>query len=66
MPAERRRERILAFLNAQERTSVYELSRALDVSEVTVRKDLDQLEMQGLLSWVRGGAVVSGRGRLER
>jgi DeoR/GlpR family transcriptional regulator of sugar metabolism len=66
MPAERRRERILSFLNAQERTSVYELSRALDVSEVTVRKDLDQLEMQGLLTRVRGGAVVSGRGRLER
>ncbi|HET9493004.1 MAG TPA: DeoR/GlpR family DNA-binding transcription regulator [Chloroflexia bacterium] len=66
LPPEQRRERILAFLNAQERTSVYELSRALDVSEVTVRKDLDQLELQGLLTRVRGGAVVSGRGRLER
>ena len=63
---EQRREQILAFLNAQERTSVYELSQALDVSEVTVRKDLDQLELQGLLTRVRGGAVVSGRGRLER
>jgi DeoR/GlpR family transcriptional regulator of sugar metabolism len=66
MSPEQRRERILAYLSAQERTSVNELSRALDVSEVTVRKDLDQLEMQGLLTRVRGGAVVSGRGRLER
>ena len=66
LPPEQRRERILAFLNAQERTSVFELSQALDVSEVTVRKDLDQLELQGLLTRVRGGAVVSGRGRLER
>jgi DeoR/GlpR family transcriptional regulator of sugar metabolism len=63
---ERRREQILAYLSAHERTSVGELSQSLDVSEVTVRKDLDQLEAQGLLTRVRGGAVVSGRGRLER
>jgi DeoR/GlpR family transcriptional regulator of sugar metabolism len=63
---EQRREQMLAYLSAEERTSVNELSQALDVSEVTVRKDLDQLEQQGLLIRVRGGAVVSGRGRLER
>jgi DeoR/GlpR family transcriptional regulator of sugar metabolism len=63
---ERRREQILSYLSAQERTSVSELSQELGVSEVTVRKDLDQLEAQGLLTRVRGGAVVSGRGRLER
>ncbi|HKP53967.1 MAG TPA: DeoR/GlpR family DNA-binding transcription regulator [Chloroflexia bacterium] len=66
MSQERRREQILSYLSAQERTSVGELSQALGVSEVTVRKDLDQLEAQGLLIRVRGGAVVSGRGRLER
>jgi DeoR/GlpR family transcriptional regulator of sugar metabolism len=65
-PSDRRREQILAYLNAQERTSVGELSQVLGVSEVTVRKDLDQLEAQGVLTRVRGGAVVSGRGRLER
>jgi len=64
--SERRREQILAYLNARERTTVGELSTALGVSEVTVRKDLDQLEAQGFLTRVRGGAVVSGRGRLER
>ncbi len=63
---ERRREQILAYLSAQERTSVGDLSEALGVSEVTVRKDLEQLEAQGVLTRVRGGAVVSGRGRLER
>src|SRR2546421_5050187 len=66
MSPERRRERILAHLSAQDRTPVGELSQVLGVSEVTVRKDLDQLEAQGLLTRVRGGAVVSGRGRLER
>lgn len=63
---ERRREQILAYLSAQERTSVGDLSHSLGVSEVTVRKDLEQLEAQGMLTRVRGGAVVSGRGRLER
>lgn len=64
-PSERRREQILAYLNVRERTSVGELSQLLGVSEVTVRKDLDQLEAQGLLTRVHGGAIVSGRGRLE-
>jgi DeoR/GlpR family transcriptional regulator of sugar metabolism len=63
---ERRRDQILAYLSARDRTPVSELSQVLGVSEVTVRKDLDQLEAQGLLTRVHGGAVISGRGRLER
>lgn len=62
---ERRRDQILAHLGAHDRTSVSDLSQLLGVSEVTVRKDLDLLEAQGLLTRVHGGAVVSGRGRLE-
>jgi DeoR/GlpR family transcriptional regulator of sugar metabolism len=60
-----RREQILAYLSVRDRTSVGELSQVLGVSEVTVRKDLDVLESQGVLTRVHGGAVVSGRGRLE-
>jgi DeoR/GlpR family transcriptional regulator of sugar metabolism len=63
---ESRREQILAQLSVHDQTSVSELSQALGVSEVTIRKDLDALEAQGLLTRVHGGAVVSGRGRLER
>lgn len=62
---ERRRERILTHLSTHDRSSVSELSQMLGVSEVTVRKDLDQLESQGVLTRFHGGAVVSGRGRLE-
>lgn len=62
---ERRREQILAYLSTRDRCSVGELSQVLGVSEVTVRKDLDQLETQGVLTRIHGGAVVSGRGRLE-
>jgi len=65
MSPERRREQILAYLSAHDRSSVSDLSEILGVSEVTVRKDLDQLEAQGVLTRVHGGAVVSGRGRLE-
>src|ERR671932_2522859 len=65
MSPERRREQMLVYLTAHDRTSVGELSQMLGVSEVTVRKDLDQLEAQGVLTRVHGGAVVSGRGRLE-
>jgi DeoR/GlpR family transcriptional regulator of sugar metabolism len=62
---EQRREQILAYLSVHDRTPVSELSQVLGVSEVTVRKDLDVLESQGVLTRVHGGAVVSGRGRLE-
>ena len=65
MSPERRREQILSYLSAYDRISVGELSQFLGVSEVTVRKDLDLLNSQGLLTRVHGGAVVSGRGRLE-
>lgn len=65
MSLERRREEILSYLSARGRSSVGDLSQFLGVSEVTVRKDLDVLESQGLLSRVHGGAIVSGRGRLE-
>lgn len=63
---ERRREQLLAYLSTNGRGSVGELSQALGVSEVTIRKDLDLLESQGLLLRVHGGAMVSGRGRLEQ
>ncbi len=66
MSSERRRQEILAYLSARDRSTVGELSQALGVSEVTVRRDLDVLETQGVLERVHGGAVVSGRGRLER
>src|SRR4051812_6696995 len=62
---ERRREQLLTYLSARDHISVGDLSQLLGVSEVTVRKDLDALEAQGLLTRVHGGAVVSGRGRLE-
>lgn len=65
LSSEERRDRIIQVLREQDEVSVTELSQRLSVSEVTTRKDLQQLEEQGYLTRVRGGAVVSGRGQLE-
>lgn len=65
LTSEERRERIIEVLRQQDEVGVVELSQRLGVSEVTTRKDLQQLEEQGYLTRVRGGAVVSGRGQLE-
>ncbi|MEN9939174.1 MAG: hypothetical protein RLZZ387_5753 [Chloroflexota bacterium] len=65
-PAEHRRDQILARLSDRGRLSVAEISQFCGVSEVTIRKDLDVLETQGLLMRVHGGAVLSGRGQIEQ
>ncbi|MFD0574427.1 DeoR family transcriptional regulator [Kitasatospora gansuensis] len=39
---------------------VGELARRLGVSEMTVRRDLDELERQGMVERVRGGARATG------
>lgn len=52
--------RITVILTALQQTgsvSVEELSQQLDVSVVTVRRDLDTLESQGLLRRTHGGAI---------
>lgn len=53
---ERRRE-ILNRLSSQGHIFIDELSREFEVSEVTIRNDLEQLEKKGLLIRVRGGAI---------
>jgi len=55
-PEERRRE-IMAILHRDGRCLVAKLSKALEVSEVTIRQDLDQLEKEGLLRRTHGGAI---------
>lgn len=64
MPAERR-NRILETLRAQGSVRVAPLSGLLGVAEITIRRDLEQLEGQGLLERTHGGAIYSHRMRLE-
>lgn len=53
---------ILEAIAATGKVSISELVAKLDVSDMTVRRDLDELESKGLLRRVHGGAVDS-RGR---
>jgi DeoR family transcriptional regulator of aga operon len=54
-----RRKQILKLLSDEEQVYVNDLSTRFNVTEVTIRNDLDRLEKQNLLIRVRGGAIVS-------
>ena len=54
-----RRRRILEILQRDGKVRVNELSALFEISDVTIRMDLADLEANGLLSRVHGGAVSS-------
>jgi DeoR family transcriptional regulator, fructose operon transcriptional repressor len=55
-----RLDAIRARVEADGRVKVAELAMALDVSEMTIRRDLDVLAEQGAVVRVRGGAMALG------
>lgn len=57
LPAEMRREHILAFVQSRDFVRVSDLSAKFGVSEVTVRGDLDTLAERGQIRRIRGGAM---------
>lgn len=66
MNSTERKRTILEMLKAQESVQVGELTKVLDVSKVTVRTDLDDLEQKGLLVRTHGGAILAERQDLVR
>lgn len=60
MFAEERYLRILEIVNGKGKVTVAELSEALGVSSVTVRRDLEKLEEKELLFRTHGGAMATG------
>ena len=66
LPARVRRDRMLALLRERDFVRVAELAERFDVSEVTVRGDLDALQARGQLRRVRGGAVPRAAAPTER
>ena len=54
-----RRRKIAEMVNGRGKVKVAELARLFEISEVSIRADLADLEAQGLLSRVHGGAVSS-------
>ena len=61
MYATERQDRIALALARTGRVSVADLSADMEVTAETVRRDLDALELAGLLRRVHGGAVASSR-----
>lgn len=59
MFAEERRKEILSQLRKKNRLTVKELSHFLNVSEATLRTDLNIMEKNGLLTRTHGGAVLN-------
>lgn len=64
-PSENRKLAILEELATTRRVHVSDLSGRFDVSEVSIRRDLAELETRGLLRRVRGGAVCVPQTILE-
>lgn len=59
MLALERRNLILEKLQTEKRVVVSELSQLYDVSEETIRRDLDKLEKEGFATKSYGGAVIN-------
>jgi DeoR family transcriptional regulator of aga operon len=55
---EQRRARIVAFLQRHGAVTLQQMAQALDVSISTLRRDLDALEAEGVLSRTHGGALL--------
>ncbi len=60
MFADERRKAILELVQSTGAVAIKELARAVDTSEVTIRRDLRVLEADGLLDRRHGGAVAAG------
>ncbi len=58
-----RQQRLLELLAARQTASLEDLSRALEVSASTVRRDLEALEKRGAVERTHGGAVYKGQPR---
>lgn len=57
--ASERRQQIMELLKEKKRITVKELAVEIDVSEATLRTDLNKMEQDGLLTRTHGGAVIN-------
>ncbi len=64
IPAERQ-NRIRAIIEEKGVVKVIDLSRKFNVTELTIRRDLDVLESQGILDRTHGGAILRHRMKTE-
>jgi DeoR/GlpR family transcriptional regulator of sugar metabolism len=62
MLVEERRQRLLDLVSEKGYVALTELAKAIQVSESTVRRDIERLHDDGVLQKTRGGAVYVGNG----
>ncbi len=62
---EERRRAILDVLKREGRVLVLDLARRFETSQVTIRKDLEELHAHGLIHRTHGGALPAREGALE-
>jgi DeoR family transcriptional regulator, aga operon transcriptional repressor len=62
---EERRRAILEILNRESRVLVLDLAKRFETSQVTIRKDLEDLHAHGLVHRTHGGALPAREGALE-
>lgn len=62
---EERKQKIIEYLRQYSRVSVHELGKSFQVSESTIRRDLQELEAAKLLKRTHGGAVCLDDVNLE-
>ena len=62
---EERRRAILDLLQREKRVLVGDLARQFQTSQVTIRKDLEELHVRGLIQRTHGGALPAREGALE-
>ena len=60
MLAQERRNQLLELVRSRGFASLPELAKTLDVSELTIRRDVEQLEEQGSASRIHGGVLYAG------
>jgi DeoR/GlpR family transcriptional regulator of sugar metabolism len=60
-----RRQSLLDLLSKQPSLRVSELAKTLEVSEGTIRNDLNALELEGRLKHVHGGAVLNNQDQFQ-
>lgn len=65
MLIEERRQHILSLIRTHGRVLVDELSESLNLSKITIRKDLDYLQARELITRTHGGALPPNAGALS-
>lgn len=65
MLGEQRRNEVLRAIRSRDSVETSALAAEFGVSEMTIRRDLDELARIGLIRRVRGGALQPGRHRTE-